>query len=55
MYVCVFVCVCVCVFISFHGKGSSWLNKTINVMPDAQVSDGMLRKFYASSTFVTTS
>ena len=35
--VCVCVCVCVCVyvgvFISFHHKGFSWLNKTINVMP----------------------
>ena len=29
---CVFVCMCVC--ISFHRKGFSWLNKTINVMPE---------------------
>ena len=28
------VCVCECVCISFHRKGFSWLNKTINVMPE---------------------
>ena len=28
------VCVCVRVCISFHRKGFSWLNKTINVMPE---------------------
>ena len=31
--VCVRACVCVCVFISFHLKAFSWLNKTINIMP----------------------
>ena len=40
--VCVYVCVCVC--ISFHHKGF-WLNKA-NVVPEAQVSDGMLRKYF---------
>ena len=34
----------VCVFISFHRKGLSWLNKT-NVVPEVQVSDGMMRKY----------
>ena len=38
--------VCVCVFISFHHKSFSWLNKTINVVPVVQVSDGMLRKYF---------
>ena len=28
------VCLCVCVFISFHHKGFSRLNKTINVIPE---------------------
>ena len=44
--VCVCVCVraCVCVFIFFHRKDFFWLNKTMNVMPEVQVSDGMLRK-----------
>ena len=30
------------VFIAFHRKGFSWLNKTINVMPEVQASDVML-------------
>ena len=38
------VCVYVCVFISFHLKGFSLLNKT-NVVPEVQVSDGVLRKY----------
>ena len=42
--VCVCVCACVCVFIFFHRKDFFWLNKTMNVMPEVQVSDGMLRK-----------
>ena len=41
------VCVCVymCVSISFRLKGFSLLNKTINVVPEVQVSDGVLRKY----------
>ena len=48
VYVCVYVCVCVCVCVcvSFHRRGFSWLNKTINVMPEVQVSDGMLQKYF---------
>ena len=44
--VCVCACVCVFVFIYFHRKGFSWLNKTINVMSEVQVRDGMLRKYF---------
>ena len=46
VYVRVCVCVCVCVFISLHRKDFSWLNKTIDVMPEIQVSDGMLKKYF---------
>ena len=38
--VCVCVCVCVYMFISFHHKGFSWVNNTINVMP--QIRPAML-------------
>ena len=36
--------VCVCVFISVHRKGFFWLNRTMDVLPDIQASDVMLRK-----------
>ena len=39
---CVYVCVCVCVYF----LGFPWLNKSINVMPDTQVSIGILRKYF---------
>ena len=44
--VCVCVCVClfVCLFISVHRKGFSWLNRTMDVLPDIQASDVVLRK-----------
>ena len=42
----VFVCVCVCVFIPFHHKGFFWLNRTVNVVPEVQSSDSMLRKYF---------
>ena len=35
---------CVCVFISAHRKGVSWLNRTMDVLPDIQASDVVLRK-----------
>ena len=38
--------ICVCVFISFHHKGFWWPNKTVNVMPEVQVNDRMLRKYF---------
>ena len=46
--VCVFVCVCVCVCvcISVHRKGFSWLNRTMDVLPDIQASDVVLRKLF---------
>ena len=45
---CCFVCVCVCMYVCacVYFLGFSWLNKSINVMPDTQVSDGMLRKYF---------
>ena len=45
---CVCVCVCVCMYVCacVYFLGFSWLNKSINVMPDTQVSDGMLRKYF---------
>ena len=46
------VCMCICVFISFHRKGFSWLNKTINVMPEVHVRGGTF--LCVSSTFVST-
>ena len=45
MRVCVCVCVYMCVFVSFRLKDFSLLNKTINVVPEVQVSDGVLRKY----------
>ena len=55
--VCVCVCVCLCVFlcISFHCKGFSWLNKTVNVMPEIKLAmlcwgnDSLSRTFAATS------
>ena len=44
--VCVWLCVCVCVFISSHRKGFSRLNKTINEVPEVEVSNCMLRKYF---------
>ena len=38
------VCTSVCVFISVHHKGFSWLNRTMDVLPDIQASYVMLRK-----------
>ena len=45
----------VCAFIYFHHKKFSWLNKTINVMPEFR--SGMLRwrNNFVPSTFVATS
>ena len=43
---CLCVCVCVCVFIPFHHKGFFWLNRTVNVVPEVQSSDSMLRKYF---------
>ena len=38
------VCVCVCVCVSVHRKDSSWLNRTMDVTPDIQTSDVVLKK-----------
>ena len=38
------VCVCMCVFISIYCKGFSWLNRMMDVLPDIQASDVVLRK-----------
>ena len=35
----------VCVF-CFHRKSLSWLDKTINIMSEFKVTDGMLRKYF---------
>ena len=48
---CMRACVPVCVFISFHRKGFSWLNKTLNVVPEVQVRDYMLRKYFCVKYF----
>ena len=53
--VCVYVCVCVCVFISFHHRGFSWLNKTINVIPEFSSSMLYRENVFVSRTFVSTS
>ena len=45
----------VCVFISFHRKGFSWLNKTINVMLEFSSAMVYGRNISVSSIFVTTS
>ena len=42
--VCVFVCVRVC--ISVHRKDFSWLSRTMDVLPDIQASDVVLRKLF---------
>ena len=44
--VCVCGCACVCGFISSHRKGFSRLNKTINEVPEVEVSNCMLRKYF---------
>ena len=55
--VCVYVCVCVymCVFVSFHRKSFSWLNKTINVMPEIRPAMLCWGNDSVISTFVVTS
>ena len=37
---------CVCVCISVHRKGFSWLNRTLDVLPDIQTSEFVLRKLF---------
>ena len=54
-FACVCVCVCVCVFISFHRKDFSWLNKTLNVMPEFRSAMLCSGNNSVPSTFVATS
>ena len=44
---------CVCVFVFFHRKGLSWLNKTINVIPEFRSTIVCCGNIYVSSAFVS--
>ena len=49
------LCVYACVFIFFHRKGFSWLNETINIMPEFRSAMVSCRNIFVSRTFVSTS
>ena len=55
LLVSVCVCVYVCVFVSFHRKSFSWLNKSINVMPEIRPAMLCWGNGSVLSTFVVTS
>ena len=48
-------CVCMCLFTFFHQKGFSWLNKTINIMPEFRSAMVCCGNITRSSSFVSMS